>query len=55
MTIVPIKVYFNSKNFIKIEIAIVTGKKKYDKREAIKKRDWDRKKQSLLKTSQHND
>lgn len=55
VTIVPTKVYFNKKNFIKLEIAIVTGKKKYDKRESIKKRDWDRKKQSLLKNSQHND
>jgi SsrA-binding protein len=55
VTIVPTKVYFNKKNFIKVEIAIVTGKKKYDKREVIKKRDWDRKKQALLKNSQHND
>ena len=51
VTIIPIKVYLNNKNFIKIEIALVTGKKKYDKREAIKKRDWDRKKQALLKDS----
>ena len=48
VTIVPIKVYFNSKNFIKIEIAIVTGKKKYDKERLLKKR-LGSKKQSLLK------
>ncbi len=41
LTIVPIKLYSkNSK--IKVEIALVRGKKKYDKRETIKKRDIER-------------
>ena len=51
VTIVPVKVYFNKKNFVKIEIAVVTGKKKHDKRRAIQDREWDRKKQSLLKNN----
>ncbi len=38
LTIVPLSVYTKSR-FIKIEIAVARGKKKYDKREAIKKRD----------------
>jgi SsrA-binding protein len=41
LTIVPISVY-NKGRKVKIEIAIVRGKKKYDKRETIKKRDTDR-------------
>lgn len=41
LTIVPISVY-NKGSKIKIEIAIVKGKKKFDKRETIKKRDTDR-------------
>ena len=41
LTIVPISVY-NNKRWIKIEIAIVRGKKQFDKRETIKKRDTDR-------------
>jgi len=41
LTIVPISVY-NSRNLIKLEIAIVRGKKKFDKRETIKKRETDR-------------
>jgi SsrA-binding protein len=41
LTIVPISVY-NSKRKIKIEIAAVRGKKKFDKRETIKKRDIER-------------
>ena len=41
LTIVPISVYTKS-NLIKISIAVVRGKKKYDKRESIKKRETDR-------------
>ena len=41
LTIVPISLY-NKNRKIKIEIAEVKGKKKYDKRETIKKRDTDR-------------
>lgn len=41
LTIVPISVY-NSKRKIKVEIAAVRGKKKFDKRETIKKRDVER-------------
>lgn len=41
LTIVPISVY-NKGRKIKVEIAIVRGKKKHDKRQDIKKRDTDR-------------
>ncbi len=41
LTIVPISVY-NKGRKIKIQIALVKGKKKFDKRESIKKRDTDR-------------
>ena len=41
LTIVPLSVY-NKGRKLKIEIAIVRGKKKYDKREVIKKRDTER-------------
>ncbi len=41
LTIVPISVY-NKGRKIKVEIALVKGKKKFDKRETIKKRDTDR-------------
>ena len=40
-TLVPIKLYFN-KNKAKILLGLAKGKKNYDKREAIKKRDIDR-------------
>ena len=41
LTIVPVLVY-NKNRKIKVEIALVKGKKKFDKRETIKKRDTDR-------------
>ena len=41
-TIVPTKIYQNSKGIIKIEIGIGKGKNQYDKRETIKKRDIER-------------
>lgn len=41
LTIVPLSMY-NKGRKIKIEIAVVRGKKKYDKREALKKRTTER-------------
>ena len=41
LTIVPIRVY-TSHNLLKVEIALVRGKKKFEKREKIKKRDTER-------------
>ncbi len=40
-TLIPVRLYFN-KNKTKIELAIARGKKSYDKREAIKKKDMAR-------------
>jgi SsrA-binding protein len=48
LTIVPLSVY-NKNRKIKMEIAVVRGKKKYDKRETIKKRDTDRELRRTLK------
>ncbi len=41
LTIVPISVY-NKGRYLKADIAIARGKKKFDKRQAIKKRDVER-------------
>ena len=49
LTIIPLKIYFNEQGRAKLEIAVVRGRKLYDKREVEKKRDWDRNKQRLLK------
>ena len=41
LTLVPLKVYFKN-GVVKIELALARGKKQYDKRDDIAKRDSDR-------------
>jgi SsrA-binding protein len=48
-TIIPTKLYFNDKGFVKIEIALAKGKKLHDKRETEAARDWQRDKARLMK------
>ena len=42
LTCVPTKIYINKRGLVKVEIALASGKKQYDKREDIKRRDSDR-------------
>ena len=48
-TLVPLSLYFNQKGVAKLSIGLAKGRKKHDKREASKQRDWDRQKHRLLK------
>lgn len=41
-TIVPLRVYLSDRGIIKIEIALATGKKSFDKRHSIKDKDMNR-------------
>jgi SsrA-binding protein len=49
MTLVPLRIYFNSRGVAKIELGIARGKKLHDKRETEKTRDWERQKGRLLR------
>jgi SsrA-binding protein len=49
MTLVPLKVYFNTRGRAKLELAVAKGKKLHDKRETEKARDWNREKSRLMK------
>lgn len=49
LTLVPLRMYINENGLAKIEIAVARGKKNYDKREDIAKRDADRKMEQALK------
>ena len=49
-TIIPTKMYFK-RGKAKIEIAVAKGKKKFDKRQTIKRRDWDRAKAKYFRKS----
>ncbi len=40
--LIPLRLYFNERGFVKIEVAICKGKKSYDRRETIKRRELDR-------------
>lgn len=39
LTIVPVKLFFNERGLVKIEIALAKGKKQHDKRETLKTKD----------------
>jgi SsrA-binding protein len=41
-TLVPLRIYFNDRGLAKIELALARGKRQYDKRQAITKRDQKR-------------
>ena len=51
LSIIPLSLYFSDKGFAKLSCGIAKGKKKIDKRESIKQRDWNIKKQRLLKNN----
>ncbi len=49
LTLVPVKIYLNSRGIVKLEIAIARGKKLYDKRADIAKRDAERSMERVVK------
>ena len=49
ITLIPLKMYFNSKNMIKMQIATARGKKLHDKREDLKEKSMKRDIQRALK------
>lgn len=48
-TIVPLEINFNDKGRAKVVLGLAVGRKKADKREAVKARDWQREKSRLLR------
>ena len=50
-SIIPMIIYFNQKGLVKLNIGLGKGKKKYDKRESQQLKDWNKKKQRLLKNN----
>ena len=49
LTIIPLKIFFNTRGVAKVDIALAKGKRLHDKRETIKSRDWNREKSRLLR------
>jgi len=50
LALIPLRLYFNTDNLVKIEIALARGKKLYDKRATIAERDANRDKERELRT-----
>lgn len=44
ITLVPLSLYFNDRNIVKVKLGVAKGKKLYDKRASIKERDEKRQK-----------
>ena len=49
LTLVPLRMYINDRGRAKVEIAVARGKKLYDKRHDIAKRDADRRMQQMVR------
>ena len=49
VTIVPLSIYFNERGRAKVELGLAHGKKKADKRQAEKARDWQRDKARIMR------
>ncbi len=49
MTLVPLRLYFNARGIAKVQLGLAKGKKLHDKRETVKKRDWERQKGRLMR------
>ena len=50
-SIVPITIFFDDRGLVKLNIGLGKGKKKYDKRQSQKLKDWNKSKERLLKNN----
>lgn len=50
LSLIPLQLYFNKRGWVKVELALARGKKKYDKREDIAARDAKREMDRAMKT-----
>ena len=51
ITIIPISLFFDNKGYVKLNFGLGKGKKKFDKRQSIKEKDWNLKKERILKNN----
>ena len=48
-TLVPLSLYFNNRGIAKVELGLGKGKHSYDKRAAVRDRDWKRQQERLMR------
>ena len=51
ITVIPLSIYFNERGRAKVELGLARGKRKADKRQAEKQRDWQRSRARILRES----
>lgn len=54
LALIPLKIYFNSKGKAKVELGLARGKRQYDKRAALKKKQSDREVQREMRRNHEN-
>jgi len=52
VTLIPLRMYFNSRGYAKVELGLCRGKREYEKREAIKRRDEQRRTEQAIREYQ---
>jgi SsrA-binding protein len=50
MTLVPLSIYFNARGIAKCQLGLAKGKRKTDKRDTLKERDWQRSQARILRS-----
>ncbi len=53
VTVVPLSIYFNERGRAKVELGLARGKRKADKRQAERERDWQKSRARILRA--HNE
>ncbi len=53
MTLIPLRLYFNERGFVKIELALCRGKKMYDRRRDLKRREAELEIRRAIKAKRH--
>ena len=49
ITIIPLSLYFNKRGMLKVDLGLAKGKRRYDKRQSEKQRDWKRDQARILR------
>ncbi|MBM3245991.1 MAG: SsrA-binding protein SmpB [Candidatus Omnitrophica bacterium] len=53
-TLIPLSIYFNERGFAKVELALCKGKKLYDRRQDIKRREQDLEMRRVMKNRKNS-
>lgn len=53
-SLAPMKMYFNRKGFVKVALSLVKGRKAYDKRQEIKRKETERDMRKIIKNRRQN-